>query len=357
MTSEDAADEDKQKTPLALPTQPYCRIHCRQSAVRAARFNADGNYCMTAGGDKTIKLWNPYNCRLLKTYTGHGGEVSDVQAGKDNSQLGSGGADCLVMLWDVATGQSIRRWRRHAGRVNSVLFISPFYNTDALDPSPILLSTGVDGMVLVWDARARTPYPVQTMHEARDSVTCCAFRRNQIVTGSVDRCVRTYDIRRGEMIEDYIGYPITSVSITLDSQCFLVGTQDSTLRLFDALTGELLNRYTGHTNQTYRMDSTLMNLDHHIVSGSENDGLVFIWDFIQSSIPIHKLDHQPGSQIWGVLYPHNSEPVAELIIETAKSVNFMIHSVSAHPRQSKLLTSGGDFVWLWDAEPKDVEKE
>ncbi|VDP96963.1 unnamed protein product [Trichobilharzia regenti] len=79
MTSEDAADEDKQKTPLALPTQPYCRIHCRQSAVRAARFNADGNYCMTAGGDKTIKLWNPYNCRLLKTYTGHGGEVSDVQ--------------------------------------------------------------------------------------------------------------------------------------------------------------------------------------------------------------------------------------------------------------------------------------
>ncbi|CAH8858143.1 unnamed protein product [Trichobilharzia szidati] len=237
MTSGDAADnDDKQKTPLALPTQPYCRIHCRQSAVRAARFNADGNYCMTAGGDKTIKLWNPYNCRLLKTYTGHGGEVSDVQAGKDNSQLGSGGADCLVMLWDVATGQSVRRWRRHAGRVNSVLFISPFYNTDALDPSPILLSTGVDGMVLVWDARARTPYPVQTMHEARDSVTCCAFRRNQIVTGSVDRCVRTYDIRRGEMIEDYIGYPITSVSITLDSQCFLVGTQDSTLRLFDALT-------------------------------------------------------------------------------------------------------------------------
>ncbi|VDO81205.1 unnamed protein product [Schistosoma curassoni] len=156
-----SSEDDGSYKTLGLPTQPYCRIHCHQSAVRAARFNADGNYCMTAGGDKTIKLWNPYNFRLLKTYAGHGGEVSDVQAGKDNSQLGSGGADCLVILWDVSTGQSVRRWRRHAGRVNSVLFIAPFHNSDSLDPSPILLSTGVDGMVLVWDARARTPYPVQ----------------------------------------------------------------------------------------------------------------------------------------------------------------------------------------------------
>lgn len=63
----------------SLPTQASRRIHCHQSAVRAARFNSDGMYCMTAGGDKTIKLWNPYTCRLLKTYTGHGGEVSDVR--------------------------------------------------------------------------------------------------------------------------------------------------------------------------------------------------------------------------------------------------------------------------------------
>lgn len=74
-----SSEDDGSYKTLGLPTQPYCRIHCHQSAVRAARFNADGNYCMTAGGDKTIKLWNPYNFRLLKTYAGHGGEVSDVQ--------------------------------------------------------------------------------------------------------------------------------------------------------------------------------------------------------------------------------------------------------------------------------------
>lgn len=35
------------------------------------------------------------------------------------------------------------------------------------------------------------------MHEAKDSVNCLAVRRWQIITGSVDRCVRVYDIRKG----------------------------------------------------------------------------------------------------------------------------------------------------------------
>ncbi|THD21867.1 WD repeat domain-containing protein 83 [Fasciola hepatica] len=338
----------------ALPTQASRRIHCHQSAVRAARFNSDGMYCMTAGGDKTIKLWNPYTCRLLKTYTGHGGEVSDVRAGADNSQLGSGGADCLVMLWDVSTGQSVRRWRRHAGRVNAVQFASPFQRSESGLPSPILISAAVDGMVLVWDARARTPYPVQTMHEAKDSVSCVSFSRWQIITGSVDRCVRTYDIRRGEMTEDYVGYPVTSVSMTVDCQCILVGTQDSTLRLFDAFTGELLNKYLGHTNKTYRMDSVLMNHDAHVVSGSEELGLVFIWDFVRSNSSLLTLDHSPGGPAWGNL-PLSGGAVSQLVVRAAESTNFLVHSLSAHPSQSRLLTSGGDFVWLWDAEPNASE--
>ncbi|VUZ55476.1 unnamed protein product [Hymenolepis diminuta] len=174
---------------------------CNQNAVRAVRFNADGQYCLTAGGNRTIRLWNPEVGRLLKTYIGHGGEVSDVQASSDNSLIGSGGADTLVVLWDVASGQSLRRWRKHAGRVNAVRFAGPAAAEGelALSSSMLLLSVGVDGMLLAWDARARTPYPIQTMHEAKDSINCLTVRRWQIITGSVDRCVRIYDVRKGSI--------------------------------------------------------------------------------------------------------------------------------------------------------------
>lgn len=38
----------------------------------------DGNYCLTCGGDKTLKLWNPLRGTLLRTYSGHGYEVLDA---------------------------------------------------------------------------------------------------------------------------------------------------------------------------------------------------------------------------------------------------------------------------------------
>ena len=75
----------------------------------------DGNYCLTCGSDKTVKLWNPMKGSLLKTYTGTGNEVFDAASSSDNSQLAIGGADKAVTVLDVETGKQLRRWRTHGG--------------------------------------------------------------------------------------------------------------------------------------------------------------------------------------------------------------------------------------------------
>jgi len=91
---------------------------------------ADGNYCVTCGADKTIKLWNPHRLEdsgtglLLKTYSGHGYEVIDAQCSCDSSQLCSCSLDKTVFLWDVASGKITNKYRGHAGlseRVSSFL--------------------------------------------------------------------------------------------------------------------------------------------------------------------------------------------------------------------------------------------
>lgn len=335
-----------QGIPGRVALHPVRRVYCRQNAVRAVRFNADGQYCLTAGGNRSIRLWNPVAGRLLKTYIGHGGEVSDVQASSDNSQLGSGGTDNLVVLWDVATGQTLRRWRKHMGRVNAVRFAGPSAAEGELTPSSslLLLSVGVDGMLLAWDARARTQYPIQTMHEAKDSVNCLAVRRWQIITGSVDRCVRVYDIRKGIMIEDYIGYPVTSVGLSFDGQCLLVASQDSVVRLFDYANGELLNRYTGHVNKDFRIDCCFLNEDAQIASGSEEDCHVMLWNVLEDGAASLHLDHstEAASPAW-------SSSIGETTQEAkaAAPVPF-IHSLSPHPTKNALLTAGGDFFWFWN---------
>ncbi|GCC39721.1 hypothetical protein chiPu_0023479 [Chiloscyllium punctatum] len=86
----------------------YLAVVCVLSVV-------DGNYCLTCGSDKSLKLWNPHRGIILKTYSGHGYEVLDAAGSCDNSQICSCGSDKTVVLWDVATGQLVRKFRGHGG--------------------------------------------------------------------------------------------------------------------------------------------------------------------------------------------------------------------------------------------------
>src|ERR1700734_4477790 len=89
---------------------------------------ADGNYCLTCGSDKTIKLWSPGRGALIKTYSGHGYEVLDAQSSCDNAQLCSCSLDKAVLLWDVATGKILRKYRGHAGTLRpTCLFLCALF--------------------------------------------------------------------------------------------------------------------------------------------------------------------------------------------------------------------------------------
>src|SRR5262245_42350984 len=60
--------------------------------------------------------------RMGSTNTGHTDPVFSVVFSPDGQFLASASADGTVRLWDVATGQEIRRFRGHQGEVLSVTF-------------------------------------------------------------------------------------------------------------------------------------------------------------------------------------------------------------------------------------------
>ncbi|KAG1663857.1 WD repeat domain-containing protein 83 [Nymphon striatum] len=172
----------------------------------------DGNYCLTCGSDKTLKLWNPFSGTLLQTFSGHGYEVLDAQGSCDNSQLVSCGLDKTAILWDVSTAVPLRKFRGHAAKVNCVRFN---------EESSVILTGSLDCTVRIWDCRSKSRDPVQTLDEAKDSITSLEVSDHEIVTGSLDCALRRYDIRVGQMFEDTIGRSISCVKFTKDGQCIL----------------------------------------------------------------------------------------------------------------------------------------
>ena len=61
-----------------LPTTEANVLKGHEGGVLAARFNSDGNYCLSCGKDGTIRLWNPHRGIHIKTYKSHGRQVRDV---------------------------------------------------------------------------------------------------------------------------------------------------------------------------------------------------------------------------------------------------------------------------------------
>lgn len=292
-------------------------MECKQGAVRSVRFNVDGNYCMTCGSDKTLKLWNPNRGLLLQTYSGHGYEVLDACGSSDSAQIASSGMDKVVFIWDVSTAVASRKFRGHAAQVNAVKFN---------EESTIVLSGSLDGTVRAWDCKSRSKDPIQILNEAKDSVTSIQVSAQEILTGSLDGIVRRYDIRMGQLTSDDIGKPVSCVSFTHDGQCILASCMDSSLRLIDKESGDVLAQFKGHINDNYRIESCLSSTDAQILSGSE-DGSVYCWDLVEGKL-LMKLEHK-GHRV--------------------------VHSLAFHPSEIAMLTAAEGSVYYWkEAESLDI---
>ena len=111
----------KKPKPSATTTTPQSLpIHLDQvisdatgSQINACQYNTTGEYILTGGVDRTVRLWNPDTKFCIKSYEAHGWEVLDLAVSPENGKFASCGGDRTVFLWDVISGMTIRRFTGH----------------------------------------------------------------------------------------------------------------------------------------------------------------------------------------------------------------------------------------------------
>ncbi|CAO3671565.1 unnamed protein product [Rhizopus stolonifer] len=129
-------------------------------------------------------------------------------------------------------------------------------------------------------------------------------RGTELVAGCADGKLRTYDIRKGELQEDYIGSTITSAKFSKDGNCILAGSLDNTMRLMDKSSGRLLNEFKGHKHNEYKIESVLSNKDEYAITGSE-DGKIYIYDILEGHI-VTTIEAHPGVTTAIDYHPENA---------------------------------------------------
>jgi WD40 repeat protein len=66
-----------------------------------------GGFLSSNISDDTLKLWDTTKGKLIRSLEGHTGLVYAVAFAPDDRIAASAGADNVVWLWDVVTGQAI----------------------------------------------------------------------------------------------------------------------------------------------------------------------------------------------------------------------------------------------------------
>jgi mitogen-activated protein kinase organizer 1 len=336
---------------------------------------ADGKYCLTAGHDRTIILWNP--CRPdpafrfpdASMYATASSFVDDIPVASlpralpiqryeegirrtpadlvvnDASTRLFIGTDKAAVLLDSITAQVLRQWHGHTAVINSVAMMA--------GSGDVLASASYDTTVCLWDGRSHSTRPIQTLKEAKDSVTVVHIDSDDAVirTASVDGTVRTYDIRKGILQCDNFHSPITSMACFQDGRdeeqywaisCLdgairivndrIQGTSSSNSRTESKLLVPTLCR-NGHVAGRYALECCFLAAGFNVLSGSEN-GTAVLYDISRTKLRTTRPPQTPTmAPVQRELLGH-SGPVC---------------SVAAHPKLNHVVVSasydGNCVVW------------
>jgi eukaryotic-like serine/threonine-protein kinase len=160
--------------------------------------------------------------------TGHVDAVLSVRFAPDGKHLASGGKDGIVIYWDAATGQIVRRFAKHPQDVRAIAF----------SPTHDLIATASGLTVRLFDIRGQE---IRRLSGHSGSVKCVAFSRDgkRLVTGSDDKSIRVWDAASGREVLRLGRHTagINALTFVADTTQIASASKDQTVRVWDLRSG------------------------------------------------------------------------------------------------------------------------
>jgi WD40 repeat protein len=245
-------------------------IKAHHTHILGLAFTANGKQLISASLDRYIKVWDLDNGICLRSWQSLA-PIYKIDLSDDDLTLACSGENGDVLLWNIATGELLKKLVGHTGNILDVAFQRQ---------GTLLASSSLDSTIKLWDLT--TGECILTLAEHTQLIWSVAFNAlgTQLVSSSFDTSIKLWDVKTGCCLSTMQAHSRAADEglFSPDGRFIVSASQDSTVRIWTSVRPndwQCTKVLQGHQNSIWAI---AFNSTGKILVSSDHDGVLKFWD-------------------------------------------------------------------------------
>src|SRR5436190_3125073 len=250
---------------------PSSGLFGQNLGLSGGRWDASGQWVVTASLDGTVYVWDPNNLGRSLLTLSHPDKVFTAVFSPDSSRIVTACRDSIARIWHFPSGQLEHELR---GQTEAVLHAA--FSHDG----KLVVTSSRDNTARIWNAATGKPVGSPLRHGSWVNRAAFSPDDRKVVTACVDHNASVWDVASSRKILPDLkhGDAVTSAEFSPDGLTILTACLDGSARLWDADSMQSLdlNPLLRHSS---RLNQAAFASDGHRIVTASLDGTTCVWDY------------------------------------------------------------------------------
>ena len=238
-------------------------FRAHDGAIDAISLSGDGRLIVTAGSDKTLKIWNAQTQTLQGTIALDAGTATSLSV--RNNRAVTSHADGTVAVYDLDSRSRIYSFKRNDASVWAAAFAGS---------EDRIAAAGHDWTVALWKTGSLSaPETLLQGHDNAVQALAVDPSGRWLASGSADSIVKLWNLETNEVRRTLRGHGdfISVLSYSPDAATLAAGSLDGSIKLWSATTGRALRTLNNHKS---RVTAIAYSANSDVIASAAEDGTV-----------------------------------------------------------------------------------